>query len=100
MGSILYSIVWSAIWSLRLNSHYFSVMEIGAITHVISRAIVVVWLFQLDFVKVPEEGLLMFPRLPDSTCYGTEDEFGAEGLKLEPIIPMKKWKISYRGQLK
>jgi len=52
------------------------------------------------FLRVPEEGLLMFPRLPDSTCYGTEDEFGAEGLKLEPIIPMKKWKISYRGQLK
>ena len=43
----------------------------------------------------------MSPRLPDSTCYATEDdEFACEGLKLEPIVPMKKWNISYKGQLK
>ena len=43
----------------------------------------------------------MSPRMPDTTCYATgDDEFAAEGLKLEPIIPMKKWKISYEGKLK
>lgn len=53
------------------------------------------------FLRVPEEGLLMSPRMPDTTCYATgDDEFAAEGLKLEPIIPMKKWKISYEGKLK
>jgi hypothetical protein len=50
--------------------------------------------------KVPEEGLLTSPKLPDSTLFGTEDEFGAEGLKFEPLEPMRKWKMSYKGQMR
>ncbi|KAK4021997.1 uncharacterized protein LOC116919103 [Daphnia magna] len=52
------------------------------------------------FLKVPGEGLFTSPKLPDSTLFGTEDEFGAEGLKFEPLDPMRKWKISYKGQLR
>jgi hypothetical protein len=50
--------------------------------------------------KVPGEGLLTSPKLPDSTLFGTEDEFGAEGLKFEPLEPMRKWKMSYKGQMR
>lgn len=50
--------------------------------------------------KVPGEGLLTSPKFPDSTIFGTEDEFGAEGLKFEPLEPMRKWKMQYKGQLK
>lgn len=50
--------------------------------------------------KVPSEGLLTSPKLPDSTMFAVEDEFGAEGLLLEPLLPMRKWKISYKGQMR
>lgn len=49
---------------------------------------------------MPGEGLLKSPKQPDSLMFGTEDEFGAEGLKFEPLEPMRKWKISYKGQLR
>ena len=49
---------------------------------------------------VPGEGLLKSHQQPDSTWFGTEDEFGAEGLKHEPIVPMKQWKITYKGKLR
>lgn len=43
---------------------------------------------------------MISPKQPDSTLYGSEDEFGAEGLKFEPLQPMRKWKMSYKGQLR
>ena len=32
--------------------------------------------------------------------YAIENEFGAEGLKFEPVQPMRKWKMSYKGQMR
>lgn len=51
-------------------------------------------------LRIPEEGLLLSPKLPDSLMFGSEDEFGAEGLKFTPIEPMRKWKVQYKGQLR
>ncbi|XP_062541594.1 uncharacterized protein LOC134209615 [Armigeres subalbatus] len=44
--------------------------------------------------------LLVSPRLPDTCMWQLDHELGryeAEGLKLTPIVPMKKWKIEYQG---
>lgn len=42
------------------------------------------------------------PKVPSTSLYKTEDndEYGAEGLKVTPLVPMKKWKINYDGQMK
>ncbi|CAB3361611.1 Hypothetical predicted protein [Cloeon dipterum] len=47
----------------------------------------------------------MSPKLPDTTLQQTKEEeeagvFGAEGLKLEPIEPMKRWKLTYNGKMR
>lgn len=52
------------------------------------------------FLRIPQEGLLLSPKLPDSLMFGTADEFGAEGLKFTLIEPMRKWRIQYQGQLR
>lgn len=46
-------------------------------------------------------GLLQSPKLPDTTLFNTGDEesYEAEGIKVTPIEPMKKWRITYEGQL-
>lgn len=40
--------------------------------------------------------------MPGTSLYQTEEieEYEAEGLKITPEIPMKKWKISYEGKMK
>ena len=52
------------------------------------------------FAQVPGVGLLLGVQQPDSTWFGTRDEFGAEGLKLEPLEPMRRWRITFNGQMK
>ncbi|CAB3361605.1 Hypothetical predicted protein [Cloeon dipterum] len=57
------------------------------------------------YLQLPQVGLLMSPKLPDTTLQQTKEEeeagvFGAEGLKLEPIEPMKRWKLTYNGKMR
>lgn len=54
------------------------------------------------YLKVSEfsDQLLVSPRLPDTCMRQLDSElerYEVEGLKLIPIIPMKKWKIEYQG---
>ncbi|KAJ9579215.1 hypothetical protein L9F63_024679 [Diploptera punctata] len=54
-------------------------------------------------LKVPEIGILETLKLPDTLIFRTgEDEksYGAEGIKLTPVKPMKCWKIQYNGKMK
>lgn len=47
-------------------------------------------------------GLLESPKLPDTSLYQVEEveEYSAEGIKLIPLEPMKKWKFIYEGKMK
>lgn len=48
-------------------------------------------------------GILESIKIPGTALKQTEsekDQYAAEGIKLSPIIPMKKWKLEYNGQLK
>ncbi|KAK7107098.1 uncharacterized protein [Littorina saxatilis] len=46
-------------------------------------------------------GILEIPSMPDTSLYTTEpNTFGAGGLRLEPVVPMKKWKLSYQGKMR
>lgn len=53
-------------------------------------------------INVPGLGLLESPKLPDTALYqeNEAEEFAAEGIKITPIEPMKKWKITYKGKMK
>ncbi|GLH16782.1 Uncharacterized protein GBIM_21068 [Gryllus bimaculatus] len=54
----------------------------------------------LCYLLVPNIGLLCSPKLPDTILFGAKNnEFGAEGLLIKPIEPMKKWKITYQGKI-
>ncbi|KAK5645227.1 hypothetical protein RI129_006527 [Pyrocoelia pectoralis] len=56
------------------------------------------------FFKVSSStlGLLEHPQTPSSTFTSDKDfhEFCVEGLKITPIAPVKKWKISYDGKMR
>lgn len=49
-----------------------------------------------------EIGLLETPKLPDTSLYQDvqAEEYCAEGIKVWPVEAMKKWKITYEGQMK
>jgi hypothetical protein len=52
---------------------------------------------------VPDIGLLMTPKLPDTITFRTEEDgahYGAEGIRLKPVKPMKSWDIMYDGKMK
>ncbi|XP_023703367.1 uncharacterized protein LOC111862314 isoform X2 [Cryptotermes secundus] len=54
-------------------------------------------------LRVPDIGLLMTPKLPDTITFRTEEEgthYGAEGIRLKPVKPMKSWDIMYDGKMK
>lgn len=52
-------------------------------------------------MTIPGVGTLVTPRFPDSLLFGGTDKvFEAEGLRFEPIVPMKHWKLNYSGELK
>ena len=51
-----------------------------------------------ECLQVPGLGLLHSFKLPDTVLFGTENNtFGAEGILIEAIEPMVKWKVSYSG---
>jgi len=51
--------------------------------------------------RIPEIGYLVSPKFPDTMLFGGSNEFyGAEGFRYEPVTPMKHWKLSYTGLLK
>ncbi|KAF4525130.1 hypothetical protein B566_EDAN005072 [Ephemera danica] len=57
------------------------------------------------YLKVPAVGLLLTPKLPDTTLFQSQLEkensvFGADGLRFEPLEPMKRWRLTYNGQMK
>nr|XP_023014881.1 uncharacterized protein LOC111504538 [Leptinotarsa decemlineata] len=48
-------------------------------------------------------GVLETPKLPSTTLCKTKENksyYFAEGIKMEPVEPMKKWKLSYSGKMK
>lgn len=54
------------------------------------------------YVRIPEVGLLKSPKLPDTSLkasasgtYTTTD-----GLRIEPVEPMKRWRLTYDGVMK
>lgn len=52
-------------------------------------------------IQIPDIGLLKWPKSPDSTLKASgEMVFGAEGILMEPVEPMKKWRVSYDGPMK
>ncbi|XP_066151713.1 uncharacterized protein [Euwallacea fornicatus] len=53
-------------------------------------------------IKNSKFGILELPKIPDTTLFNTEEEegYGAEGLKVSVVEPMKKWQITFSGQLK
>ncbi|XP_021207156.1 uncharacterized protein LOC101744336 isoform X1 [Bombyx mori] len=57
-------------------------------------------LFYIGCSQLPGKGLLCSKKIPDTVLFGAEiGEFGAEGIKMTPVEPMKKWNISYKGQM-
>ena len=56
--------------------------------------------FYSDF-QLPGIGLFELPSMPDTSLEGTgKDEYAADGLKIEVVEPMKKWRIRYDGKLR
>ncbi|XP_072947825.1 uncharacterized protein [Epargyreus clarus] len=54
----------------------------------------------LFYIGLPEKGLLCSSKLPDTVLFGAQiGEFGAEGIKIKPVEPMKKWTVSYKGPM-
>ncbi|GAB0086204.1 hypothetical protein DMENIID0001_002090 [Sergentomyia squamirostris] len=56
------------------------------------------------YLRVPQfsDRFLLSPKLPDTCLYQTEsdgNQFKAEGLHLKPMVPMKSWKIIYKGKM-
>eukprot|EP00062_Callorhinchus_milii_P012665 gi/632959942/ref/XP_007895909.1/ PREDICTED: uncharacterized protein LOC103181315 isoform X2 [Callorhinchus milii] len=52
------------------------------------------------YIKLPETGLLLSPRLPDTLMSTHEEAFGAEGLLFQPVEAMRKWKLTYDGAMR
>uniref|UniRef100_A0A2A4JMP5 Uncharacterized protein n=1 Tax=Heliothis virescens TaxID=7102 RepID=A0A2A4JMP5_HELVI len=54
----------------------------------------------LFYIGLPNKGLLCSKKIPDTVLFGAEiGEFGAEGIKITPVVPMQKWTVSYKGQM-
>ncbi|XP_078455460.1 uncharacterized protein LOC144721590 [Lampetra planeri] len=52
-------------------------------------------------MKLPNIGLLLSTKLPDTILHAEEDmTFGAEGLTLKPLEPMRKWKLLFNGPMR
>ncbi|KAJ8920051.1 hypothetical protein NQ315_011704 [Exocentrus adspersus] len=56
------------------------------------------------YLKICSSGLgvLETPKLPGTALYKTEEsnEYDAEGVKITPLEPMRKWRLTYRGKMK
>ncbi|XP_045525863.1 uncharacterized protein LOC123715088 [Pieris brassicae] len=54
----------------------------------------------LLYIGLPDKGLLCSKKIPDTVLFGAEDDtFGAEGIRITMVEPMKKWNIAYKGQM-
>ncbi|XP_068618419.1 uncharacterized protein [Battus philenor] len=54
----------------------------------------------LFYIGLPGKGLLCSKKIPDTVLFGAQiGEFAAEGIKIEPVEPMKKWAVSYKGMM-
>ncbi|XP_077291561.1 uncharacterized protein LOC143914977 isoform X2 [Arctopsyche grandis] len=54
----------------------------------------------LFYLIIPGKGLLCSTKIPDTLLFGAKPlEFGAEGLLLSPIEPMKRWKVTYNEKM-
>ncbi|KAI8425990.1 hypothetical protein MSG28_004969 [Choristoneura fumiferana] len=54
----------------------------------------------LFYIGLPGKGMLCSKKLPDTVLFGAEiGEFGAEGIKITPEVPMKKWTLKYKGDM-
>ncbi|XP_015512951.2 uncharacterized protein LOC107219278 [Neodiprion lecontei] len=54
----------------------------------------------LFYLVVPGKGLLCSKRIPSTQLHGAKpNEFGAEGIRFTPIVPMKHWRIEYNGSM-
>lgn len=57
------------------------------------------------YLYTPNRGVFKLPNLPDTLCVPETEveletnEYNANGIKLEVLDPMRKWKIEYNGQL-
>lgn len=48
--------------------------------------------------QLPGVGLLRSKKLPDTILFGAKDGlFGAEGIRIEPVEPLKKWRVQFEG---
>ncbi|KAK3089151.1 hypothetical protein FSP39_001292 [Pinctada imbricata] len=53
------------------------------------------------YLRTPDLGLLEKTTMPDTRLSGTgKEEFAAEGLRLEPVEPMKKWRLLFKGKMR
>ncbi|XP_074660914.1 uncharacterized protein LOC141913314 [Tubulanus polymorphus] len=53
------------------------------------------------YIRIPDIGLLEIPSLPDTHLISpVENSYSAGGLLIEPVEPMKTWKISFTGELR
>ncbi|XP_047534996.1 uncharacterized protein LOC125069520 [Vanessa atalanta] len=54
----------------------------------------------LFYIGLPGKGLLCSKKIPDTVLFGAQiGEFGAEGIMMTPVEPMKKWAVSYKGPM-
>ncbi|XP_045450924.1 uncharacterized protein LOC123659795 [Melitaea cinxia] len=54
----------------------------------------------LFYIGLPGKGLLCSKKIPDTVLFGAQiGEFGAEGIMMTPVEPMKKWTVSYKGPM-
>ncbi|CAH2039289.1 unnamed protein product, partial [Iphiclides podalirius] len=54
----------------------------------------------LFYIGLPGKGLLCSKKIPDTVLFGAQiGEFAAEGIKMEPLEPMKRWAVSYKGKM-
>ncbi|XP_034240490.1 uncharacterized protein LOC117644891 [Thrips palmi] len=52
----------------------------------------------LVYVMMPGIGLLRSKKLPDTVLFGAQEgKFGAEGIRIEPVEALKKWRVDFEG---
>jgi hypothetical protein len=55
----------------------------------------------LLYIRIPGIGLLELPSLPDTSVKGDKEMvYSAGGLVIEPVEPMKQWRLTFAGSLR
>ncbi|XP_047993503.1 uncharacterized protein LOC125231937 [Leguminivora glycinivorella] len=55
----------------------------------------------LFYLGLPGKGLLCSSKLPDTVLFGARSgEFGAEGIRIAPAEPMRRWTLHYQGKMR